>query len=224
MERRQCESIQSVGGSGVIVNRYYDHNAVRIYIKERLGSNGRHIWFRYSAMDKPSLTYKAMKCDPKITFQVVGHGGGFMKILPDPSFISMVNFSCVSVVSTDGEKLTDGDRTNAEVPGMKKWIAVLSFMTAVFCWSDGVVIADTSFRCGNTIIDKGDTMYTIRQECGEPVSEQRVGERTIYSISNRRQLKIKDEVYVVEWIYKKDAGIYILTFEGSRLIKKEYSK
>lgn len=84
--------------------------------------------------------------------------------------------------------------------------------------------ADTSFRCGNKIIDLGDIMQFVRQECGDPMSEERVGERTTYTILPADHLKVKDETYVVEWIYKRDSGFYILTFEGSRLMKKEYAK
>ena len=83
---------------------------------------------------------------------------------------------------------------------------------------------DTSLRCGNQLIEIGDTMYTVRAACGNPVAEQRIGERTIFTILSDRQLKIKDSMYLSEWIYLKDSGHYILTFEGSRLSRKEYSK
>jgi hypothetical protein len=84
--------------------------------------------------------------------------------------------------------------------------------------------ADTMLRCGNELIERGDTMFKVRQACGPPRSEQRVGERTSYTILPNELLKIKDSIYIEEWVYEKDAGLYILTFEGSRLVKKEYSR
>lgn len=92
------------------------------------------------------------------------------------------------------------------------------------CFTATAVNADTSFRCGNSIIDLHETMYLVRHTCGDPESEQRVGERTTYSYSMGGNYKIKEEIYIVEWVYPKDSGYYILTFEGSRLVKREYSK
>jgi Protein of unknown function (DUF2845) len=74
----------------------------------------------------------------------------------------------------------------------------------------------TSFRCGNNYIsDIGDHMHVVRKHCGEPAVEQKIGEK---EVSNHNFM------YLTEWIYEKDQGIYILTFEGSRLIKKEFIK
>jgi hypothetical protein len=74
----------------------------------------------------------------------------------------------------------------------------------------------TSFRCGSQYLAAiGDHMYVVRKHCGEPASEHKIGEKEIS----------KDNfLYLTEWIYEKDQGVYILTFEGSRLIKKEYIK
>lgn len=83
---------------------------------------------------------------------------------------------------------------------------------------------DTSLRCGNSLLSIGDTMYEVRQACGDPVHEQRVGERRRYKADKARGLKIEDITYVTEWIYAKDQGQYILTFDGSRLVNKSYSR
>jgi hypothetical protein len=107
---------------------------------------------------------------------------------------------------------------------MKRFLglAILAlFIVPSWC---AIGLADTSFRCGNKLIDLGDIMQFVRQECGNPISEERVGARTTYTILPADHLKVKDETYLVEWIYKKDNGYYILTFEGSRLMKKEYVK
>lgn len=77
--------------------------------------------------------------------------------------------------------------------------------------------SDTSFRCGNEIISEGDTMYRVKDRCGEPDSEQHVGEKTVY----KSKLKGKQIRYITEWIYERNGRIVILTFEGSRLVKKE---
>jgi len=107
---------------------------------------------------------------------------------------------------------------------MKKTLILSVLAVAIVLFSGVIGFADTSFRCGNKLVDIGDNMYFIRQVCGDPISEQRVGERTAYWILPGENLKVKDETYLVEWVYAKDSGYYILTFEGSRLLKKEYSR
>lgn len=84
--------------------------------------------------------------------------------------------------------------------------------------------ADTSFRCGNTLVSLGDTMYKIRRECGDPLYEQQVGEKRSYKIYGTAQLKTEAITYITEWVYAKNQGEYILTFEGSRLVHKEFSR
>lgn len=83
---------------------------------------------------------------------------------------------------------------------------------------------DTSLRCGNSLLSIGDTMYAVHQACGDPVHEQRVGERRRYRTYKAKGLKIEDITYVTEWIYARDQGQYVLTFEGSRLVNKNYSR
>ena len=107
---------------------------------------------------------------------------------------------------------------------MKRLILICLTVSLISFSTVGLSAAETSLRCGNQLIEIGDTMHQVRSACGEPVSEQRIGERTIYQILADQQLKIKDSLYLFEWIYKKDSGVYILTFEGGRLLNKEYSK
>ena len=83
---------------------------------------------------------------------------------------------------------------------------------------------NTSLRCGNALILIGDTMHEVRKACGEPLSEQRVGEKKTYRMIKKRHLKIEDITYVTEWIYDKNGETYILTFEGSRLALKEFTR
>lgn len=107
---------------------------------------------------------------------------------------------------------------------MKKLLYLVAATGSLFLLSTQPCRSDTSLRCGSAFVSIGDTMYKVRQLCGEPTSQQTVGERTTYEILGHEQLKVKDTNYLVEWIYEKDGGLYILTFEGSRLVKKEYSK
>ena len=81
---------------------------------------------------------------------------------------------------------------------------------------------DTSFRCGNSLVSLGDTMYQVREICGEPYSTQHVGEKKTYKIMKNKGLKIESITYLTEWIYKGNNGIYVLTFQGSRLAQKEH--
>jgi hypothetical protein len=83
---------------------------------------------------------------------------------------------------------------------------------------------DTSLRCGSSLISLGDTMYEVRKACGGPAHEQRVGERRRYKVDKAKGLKIEDITYVTEWIYERDQVAYILTFEGSRLVQKTFSR
>jgi hypothetical protein len=91
-------------------------------------------------------------------------------------------------------------------------------------YANDTPFTDTSFRCGNDIISAGYTMFQVRNECGAPDSEQVVGEIRENSSFGENKLKIDTFAYITEWIYKRDYGIYILTFEGSRLIRKEFVK
>jgi hypothetical protein len=100
----------------------------------------------------------------------------------------------------------------------------------------GFLYADegTSFRCGSDLILIDYTMYQIRNSCGAPDSEQVIGEREVATIGQRGVTRFHTEprdqnksvttVYITEWTYIRDFGIYILTFEGSRLIKKEFKR
>ena len=67
-------------------------------------------------------------------------------------------------------------------------------------------------------------MYKVRRECGDPTHEQQIGERRSYRRYKNEDLKIEDITYITEWVYEKNQGEYILTFEGTRLVHKEFSK
>ncbi len=106
---------------------------------------------------------------------------------------------------------------------MKNLTALLMAMVISFTIAASSVYArdnDATFRCSNDIIALGYTMYQVRSECGEPDSSQIVGEKRLSD--SDRQFKTGEIVYITEWSYGRDDGIYVLTFEGSRLVKKEF--
>lgn len=102
-------------------------------------------------------------------------------------------------------------------------VTMILFFTALLT-ANPLFADNTSMRCGNELISIGDTMHQVRNTCGNPLSEQRIGEKRTFKIYKEDQLKIENLIYVYEWYYKKGDGTYILTFEGSRLVKKEYKK
>ncbi len=101
------------------------------------------------------------------------------------------------------------------------FIAVGAICLIIFLQA-GISAGDTSFRCGNKLISLNDTMYQVRDACGEPFSVQNVGEKKTYKILKDEKLRIESITYLTEWIYQSNNGIYVLTFEGSRLAQKEY--
>jgi hypothetical protein len=102
----------------------------------------------------------------------------------------------------------------------------ISIVVSVFLWMPipSLHADDTSLRCGTSLVSIGDTMYAVRKACGDPVHEQRVGEKKRYEIDKAKGLKTQDITYVTEWTYERDQVEYILTFEGSRLVQKTYSR
>jgi hypothetical protein len=96
--------------------------------------------------------------------------------------------------------------------------------TARGTYADEIPFKDTLFRCGSDIVSLGYTKHKIKDECGEPDSEQSVGEKSTLKYRKGKLIKgkRKSNTNLTEWTYKRDFGIYVLTFEGSRLVKKEY--
>ena len=105
---------------------------------------------------------------------------------------------------------------------MKKNMAAFILLLIMTLAANFLYADDTSFRCGNDLILNGYTMYQIRESCGAPDSEQVIGHKELKE--QRGISKTDTTVYIIEWIYKRDFGIYILTFEGSKLVKKEFRR
>lgn len=100
---------------------------------------------------------------------------------------------------------------------MKK---ILFFLTILSLLSLYPLSCYADKRCGGDLISPGKLMYVTIEKCGEPLSRERVGEV--------RYLEKKDNlervIYLTELLYKESGGYYVLTFEGSRLIKSEFIK
>lgn len=86
-------------------------------------------------------------------------------------------------------------------------IAVFLIMTA-----GSLLAADTSFRCGDDLIAIGYSMVQVQNSCGAPDSQMVIAQ------------PLRSGVTVVQWIYKRDFGAYVLTFVGSKLVKKEFQR
>lgn len=106
-------------------------------------------------------------------------------------------------------------------------------MKFINCWLALLMIAltgypvsadQTSFRCGADLIDIADTMYQIQEVCGDPDFKRNVGEKRIFVTSMDERRELESISYVSEWIYKRNSGYYVLTFEGSRLVSKVFVK
>jgi hypothetical protein len=103
---------------------------------------------------------------------------------------------------------------------MKKTAVMICFtmiLTAGLLRAD-----DTSFRCGSDLITMGYTMYQVKNSCGAADSEQVIGSSDLSKVRVADKEKADTALNITEWIYNRDGGIYILTFEGDRLVRKEY--
>lgn len=104
---------------------------------------------------------------------------------------------------------------------MKSIIALLAF-SAIALAAFSASAGQTSLRCGNELISIADTMYQVQDACGQPDARQNVGEKRIFVKTVDKQRELETVTYVSEWIYRRDNGMYVLTFEGSRLVSKEF--
>ena len=93
----------------------------------------------------------------------------------------------------------------------------------------------STFRCSGDIIGPGYLMYKVRLKCGDPLSEQVVGELRHVSrtgldktghettgSSRHVTEKVEKFMYLIEWIYEEDGGFRVITFKGSRVLKVEF--
>ncbi len=102
-------------------------------------------------------------------------------------------------------------------------LRILLIITLLLFFSTTLSLArNDSFRCGGNLISLGDTMYEVRNSCGEPYSSQIIGERNFYKILQKKKYRVESSYYLTEWLYEGNSGVYLLVFEGSRLVEKEF--
>lgn len=86
--------------------------------------------------------------------------------------------------------------------------AIIAIFLLVFA---GTSVAETSFRCGSTIIKKGMLDLEVKKNCGEPQSKEIVGKT-----SGKLELKIE------RWVYGPvNAYMYVLYFKAGTLERVE---
>jgi hypothetical protein len=110
--------------------------------------------------------------------------------------------------------------TGLEARSMKRAAALIIVLAITV--SAGILCAETSFRCGSDLIELGYTMYQVKGSCGAPDSEQVIGAKEISKVRPGVREKGETELNITEWIYERDSGIYVLTFEGDRLVRKQF--
>ncbi|MDI9569453.1 MAG: DUF2845 domain-containing protein [Pseudomonadota bacterium] len=83
-----------------------------------------------------------------------------------------------------------------------------------------------AFRCGSGLVSVGDSKGKVLIECGKPTFKEKVAERESRSTSAGKSAKKKSgktTKTVEQWTYNcgKNDFIYVLTFEGGKLVREE---
>ena len=75
-----------------------------------------------------------------------------------------------------------------------------------------------ALRCGNNIVDVGDTKIQVLSKCGEPALKEEVGEDITRELDSRETRKAKR--YVEKWTYNFGSTrfIYVLTIRDGKVI------
>ena len=98
---------------------------------------------------------------------------------------------------------------------MKSVLAKTVLMLGLTATTAVTQAATDTLRCGSQLISVGDRMFEVQQKCGQPVSQDIVGDKE--TVNHFRQV---DQVQVQEWIYGPNNGMYqYLRFEGGRLVR-----
>jgi len=85
----------------------------------------------------------------------------------------------------------------------------------IILMSSFIVFSADTWLWGGYVIKTGMRMYEVKERCGDPFLEEKVGE--IYDPSGTGITKM----YIYEWVYKTAGFPRILTFYGSKLVKIE---
>lgn len=71
-------------------------------------------------------------------------------------------------------------------------------------------------RCQGDLMTPGTIITKVRQKCGDPRWEDRIGEITRTNRDGERLL------YITQLTYEASGGYYVLTFEGGELKQTEF--
>ncbi len=71
-------------------------------------------------------------------------------------------------------------------------------------------------RCQGDLMTPGTIITKVRQKCGDPRWEDRIGEVTRTNRDGERLL------YITQLTYEAGGGYYVLTFEGGELKQTEF--
>ena len=86
------------------------------------------------------------------------------------------------------------------------------------CVALGATSPALALRCGNNIVDVGDTKIEVLAKCGEPTLKEEVGEDITREHDSRESRKAKR--YVEKWTYNFGSTrfIYVLTIRDGKVI------
>ncbi|MDD5168203.1 MAG: DUF2845 domain-containing protein [Syntrophales bacterium] len=101
---------------------------------------------------------------------------------------------------------------------MNRCLMMVFVMGGVLFLSSGAY----AFNCGKGIVSIGDAKSRVMIECGKPTYKERVGANDVYSADASRR-RTRSSKKVEQWTYNCGEGdyIYVLTFEGGKLVKEE---
>ncbi len=78
--------------------------------------------------------------------------------------------------------------------------------------------ASAAMRCGNDLVDVGDTKIEVLKKCGEPTLKEEIGEDITHE--NDSLGRRKEKRYVEQWTYNFGSTrlIYVLTIKGGTVV------
>jgi len=79
-----------------------------------------------------------------------------------------------------------------------------------------------AFRCGSGLVSVGDSKGRVLIECGKPTFKEKVADKETRRGGTKTK-SAKTTRTVEQWTYNcgKDDFIYVLTFEGGKLVREE---
>jgi hypothetical protein len=91
----------------------------------------------------------------------------------------------------------------------------LFFLAAVLLFP-GIPAQAADLRCQGDLMTAGTIITKVRQKCGDPLWEDRIGEVKRTTRDGERLL------YITQLTYEAGGGYYVLTFEGGELKYTEF--